>query len=154
MAVVLSLYYLLIYYYGREQYLDSMAVGYSCVVFGWLTILSQISAQNYITIFNLQIPLSLAPFGSLIFTQILIPQASFIGHLSGIIIGYLISWNLFWWFDNTLFYTCFTWTLIGFIYSIKTNSKFDISFIQMESTIRILDNSIEIGGLPNFVEDV
>jgi len=102
----------------------------------------------------LQIPLSLAPFGSLILTQILIPQASFIGHLSGIIVGYLISWDLFWWFDNTLFYTCFVWTLIGFLYSIKTNSNFNINFIQMESTIRILDGSIELGRLPNFVEDV
>ena len=42
-----------------------------------------------------QLPMSLAPFGALVITSILIPQASFIGHLSGILMGYLMAFVLY-----------------------------------------------------------
>ena len=42
-----------------------------------------------------QLPMSLAPFGALVITSILIPQASFIGHLSGILMGYLMAYVLY-----------------------------------------------------------
>lgn len=37
------------------------------------------------------VPLFLAPFGSLLLTSLLIPHASFIGHLAGILAGYAIA---------------------------------------------------------------
>ena len=40
------------------------------------------------------VPLYLAPFASLIVTSLLIPKASFLGHLSGILAGYLLSFRL------------------------------------------------------------
>jgi hypothetical protein len=39
----------------------------------------------------LSLPISFVPFELLIFTSIMLPQASFIGHLSGIIVGYSIA---------------------------------------------------------------
>ena len=38
-----------------------------------------------------QLPMSLAPFGCLLLTSVIIPRASFLGHLSGILAGYLVS---------------------------------------------------------------
>ena len=35
----------------------------------------------------INLPINLAPFGSLIFCSIIVPQASFIGHLAGIVMG-------------------------------------------------------------------
>ena len=36
------------------------------------------------------IPMYLTPFASLILTSIIIPKASFVGHLSGILVGVLV----------------------------------------------------------------
>lgn len=41
------------------------------------------------------VPMWLTPFASLIITSILIPKASFLGHLSGIIAGFIISSRIF-----------------------------------------------------------
>ncbi|GAA0161823.1 serine protease [Lithospermum erythrorhizon] len=42
----------------------------------------------------LSLLISFAPFESLIFTVIIVPQASFLGHLSGIVVGYAIAWGV------------------------------------------------------------
>ena len=39
--------------------------------------------------------MSLAPFGALVITSIIIPQASFIGHLSGILMGYFMAYVIY-----------------------------------------------------------
>lgn len=41
------------------------------------------------------LPMWLTPFGSLLFTSLVIPKASFVGHLAGILAGYLISIPVF-----------------------------------------------------------
>lgn len=68
------------------------AVGYSCVVFGWMTIVSVKQPSMRLDIFGLfNLPIALAPFESLVITSIMVPQASFVGHLAGIIAGYILS---------------------------------------------------------------
>jgi hypothetical protein len=47
-----------------------------------------------------RVPVNLAPFGSLHFTSLVVPQASFIGHLAGIVVGYLVAWDAFKWLDT------------------------------------------------------
>ena len=48
------------------------------------------------------LPIPLAPPGFLIFTYLVIPKSSLVGHLSGILVGYLIAsgalnpLNLYW----------------------------------------------------------
>lgn len=48
------------------------------VVFGWIALLAQRSASNTFVVFGVPIPLSLAPFGSLILTQLVVPHASLV----------------------------------------------------------------------------
>ena len=43
------------------------------------------------SIVGLAIPAHLVPFGSLALTQVLIPRASFVGHLAGILVGILVG---------------------------------------------------------------
>lgn len=39
----------------------------------------------------MSVPANLMPFGALIFTSIIVPQASFLGHLAGLLAGYLFA---------------------------------------------------------------
>ena len=43
----------------------------------------------------LELPMSLAPFGALVITSIIVPRVSFIGHLSGIIMGYFMAFVIY-----------------------------------------------------------
>ncbi len=61
--------------------------------------------------FGLTIPYYMAPFVSCLIIQLLVPNASFIGHLSGIFAGMLISFSLFEWFTGGIFW--FTFILIS-----------------------------------------
>eukprot|EP00002_Diphylleia_rotans_P004278 TRINITY_DN13093_c0_g1_i1.p1 TRINITY_DN13093_c0_g1~~TRINITY_DN13093_c0_g1_i1.p1 ORF type:complete len:259 (-),score=37.81 TRINITY_DN13093_c0_g1_i1:83-859(-) len=134
MVIVIATYHILITRFGSEQHRHTVALGYSCVVFGWMTILQQQIPDHELNLLGvLKLPLNLAPFGSLIFTSLIIPRASFIGHLSGIIVGYLISWHVFDWFTDYLFLCCFVWTVIGFVASLKTSSNFPLPFIQIHN---------------------
>ena len=37
-----------------------------------------------------QVPMWLAPFAALALTSVIVPRASFVGHLSGILVGYMV----------------------------------------------------------------
>jgi hypothetical protein len=94
--ISLALYHFAIVVLKKEEYRTTQAVGYSCVLFGWMTILavSNPAGITMLPLFGLaDIPAYLAPFGSLIFTSILIPRASFVGHLSGILAGGWVRWQ-------------------------------------------------------------
>ena len=124
---ILLLYYLMIRYFHLEQYRNQVSVGFSCVVFGWMTIISQFSSADSLDLFGyIKIPINFAPFVSLVVTSILIRQASFVGHLSGILFGYLIAWNeMFKWnlYSNHLFFDSFVWISISILWSIKTTTN-------------------------------
>ena len=92
---------------------DRGAVGYSGVIFGWMTLAAQLQPHAVIPLpFGLPgIPLSFSPFVSLFVTQLLVPAASFGGHGAGIVAGFLISWG---WVDAVLgdgywFWCAATW---------------------------------------------
>ena len=51
--------------------------------------------SNFSIFGMVQLPMSLAPFGALVITSVIIPQASFIGHLSGILMGYVMAYVLY-----------------------------------------------------------
>ena len=92
---------------GHERYERVTAVGYSCVVFGWMTVLSVRQPTSSISLLGyVRLPVNLAPFGSLIFTSVVVPQASFVGHLAGIVAGYAVAWGAFawmnWWWTGAL----------------------------------------------------
>ena len=58
--------------------------------FRWMTVLAVGGAASFSVFGFGNIPMYLTPFASLILTSIIIPKASFVGHLSGILVGFLV----------------------------------------------------------------
>ncbi|KAK8939986.1 hypothetical protein KSP40_PGU018936 [Platanthera guangdongensis] len=73
-----------------------------------------------------------APFESLIFTSIIVPKASFIGHLSGIIVGYCIAWDLIHGMNSYWTVVLLGWIALVFVLSLKRSGTFNFSFIKIE----------------------
>jgi len=71
----------------REFMFIQFSIGFSGVLFGIITIYP----QNYF--FEFKINKYLYPYMMLMFMQIIVPNASFFGHLVGIISGYLYLWT-------------------------------------------------------------
>jgi rhomboid domain-containing protein 1 len=68
--------------------LRSCAVGFSGVLFGLKVVLNHNSA-GWSEIYGVTIPTKFAAWGELVVAQLLIPNASFFGHLCGILAGLL-----------------------------------------------------------------
>ncbi|KAL9648285.1 hypothetical protein ABK040_001702 [Willaertia magna] len=96
-GLVFLTYFCFIKFLKWEQYRHVNVIGFSGVVFGIMTLAV---IKNGITstgslFFGLNVPMLIIPFMSLFLTQLLVPQASFVGHLSGILIAFLIHFNRF-----------------------------------------------------------
>ncbi|KAL3529106.1 hypothetical protein ACH5RR_008428 [Cinchona calisaya] len=131
--LVLGMYHVLIQRFKIEYFRRVTAVGYSCVVFGWMTILAVKQPSSKLDLFGfLSLPISFAPFESLIFTSIIVPQASFLGHLSGIMVGYAIAWGLIHGMNNYWAVSMLGWIVIIFVFSLKKSGAFDINFLEIE----------------------
>lgn len=119
MLICTAIYHVMIHRYGRAEYGSQQAVGFSCVLFAWMVALS-VRLKEYCPIFLFPtfcvdtwmlplpssvsaaiglsgIPVNVGPFILLAFTKLIIPRSSFVGHLSGIIIGYPLAWNMLNW---------------------------------------------------------
>eukprot|EP00026_Physarum_polycephalum_P016330 Phypoly_transcript_17210.p1 GENE.Phypoly_transcript_17210~~Phypoly_transcript_17210.p1 ORF type:complete len:266 (+),score=22.20 Phypoly_transcript_17210:26-799(+) len=147
-------YHFLIYYFQKEQYLRQFSVGYSCVVFGLMTIAAQQNAESVIFL-GFPIRLSFLPFASLILTSLIVPHASFIGHLCGIIVGYFISWGFFDWFYGYAFYCSLVWLfiLVGYSVNSTTHSLPSIRFVDLLRTsggVR-LENGVIVRSSPESI---
>uniref|UniRef100_A0A0D6R0D8 Peptidase S54 rhomboid domain-containing protein n=1 Tax=Araucaria cunninghamii TaxID=56994 RepID=A0A0D6R0D8_ARACU len=131
--LVIGIYHVLIQRFKIDYFRRVTAVGYSCVVFGWMTILAVKQPSSKLDLFGvLSLPISFAPFESLVFTSIIVPQASFLGHLSGIIVGYAIAWGLIQGMNNYWAISMLGWIVIAFIYSLKRSGTVDLPFIEIE----------------------
>lgn len=132
--LVLGAYHVLIKKFKLEYFRRVTAVGYSCVVFGWMTILSVKQPSSKLDLFGfLSLPISFAPFESLIFTSIIVPQASFVGHFSGIVVGYAIAWGLIHGVNNYWAVSMLGWIVLVFVLSLKRSGAFDFNFLEIES---------------------
>jgi hypothetical protein len=98
-----------------------------------MTILAAKQPSSKLNLFGvLSLPISFAPFESLIFTSIMVPQASFIGHLSGIIVGYSIAWGLIHGMNNYWAITMLGWIVLVFVMSLKRTGSMELRFIEIE----------------------
>lgn len=132
--LVLGAYHVLIQRFKMEHFRRVTAVGYSCVVFGWMTILSVKQPSSKLNLFGvLSLPISFAPFESLVFTSIIVPQASFLGHLSGIIVGYAIGWGLIHGMNNYWAISMLGWIALVFVLSLKHSGTYDFEFLEIET---------------------
>ncbi|CAM9381212.1 unnamed protein product, partial [Discosporangium mesarthrocarpum] len=89
---------------------EAQAVGYSCVLFALMTLMSvaqetfcpvpffpQFCFETWflpIPLTRWKLPINLGPFALLFLVQFIMPQAGFLGHLSGIVMGYPTAWGL------------------------------------------------------------
>lgn len=124
MAICLLFSHILITKFGRADQATSQAVGFSCVLFAWM-VAASVRMRQYCPIFilptlcfttyyipnplalinfgpNSGFPVNIGPVLLLIITKVVIPRSSFLGHLSGIVIGYPVAWNLLNWLTPPL----------------------------------------------------
>ncbi|CAN0250236.1 unnamed protein product [Pylaiella littoralis] len=95
---------------GLESHRERGAVGFSCVLFAYMTYLA-VAMREFCPVgeslsmlcFSTRsipllgglpsLPVNLGPFFSLVGAQVIMPRAGFLGHLSGILMGYLMAWG-------------------------------------------------------------
>jgi len=122
-AVWMGITYLLLRFGRSAAMADSSAVGYSGVLFGWMTLVSIVQPGMGISFMGFSVPMAIAPWVSLVITQIIMPQASFMGHLSGIIAGYAAGWGLFAWLTDYWLWTSTAILCVVALLSLKANSN-------------------------------
>ena len=67
----------------------SRAVGFSGVIFGLKAVL-QVEEEGHATVGGMRVPAKLAAWAELVAIQLVTPNASFLGHLAGILAGLLV----------------------------------------------------------------
>lgn len=82
------------YITGEMSWLWHSAVGYSGVLFAYAVIETHHSNVTHRSVFGLfRVPARIYPWVLLIVLQVLIPGISFLGHLSGILIGAMLVYG-------------------------------------------------------------
>lgn len=83
---------------GDGSLVVSQALGFSGVLFVLIVIDVDLSGGDQRSIFGLfAVPAWLYPWVMLVFMSMLMPNVSFIGHFSGIVVGYMYKWHLLSW---------------------------------------------------------
>eukprot|EP01018_Ginkgo_biloba_P009985 Gb_08508 [translate_table: standard] len=80
----------------------------------------------------LPLPISFVPFESFVFTSIIVLQANFLGHLSGIIVGYAIALGLIQGMYNYWAVSMLCWIIVAFVFSLKRTSALELPFIEIK----------------------
>ncbi|PSC69748.1 rhomboid family [Micractinium conductrix] len=133
-AICVLLYHVLIVALKREQYRDVTAVGYSCVLFGWMTLLAtrQPGGITMLPLFGLaSVPMWLTPWASLLITSLLVPKASFIGHLAGILAGYAAAFGLLSWLSPYWTVSLVAWAALLTGHAAARTQQLTIPYIRL-----------------------
>lgn len=121
-GIWLGLMHVLIYRFGKTGYMDSSAVGYSGVLFGWMTLIQMVDFSYSISLpGGISLPIVLMPFVYLVVTKMLIPRSSLLGHLAGILAGYLVGWGAFNWLRGYWLWTSTLYLVVLIILSLSAN---------------------------------
>jgi hypothetical protein len=80
-------------------------------LFGWLVLQAWLApAGTTVRMFGLlSMPAWASPLAALLITHLIVPNASWTGHVSGIVAGIFISIGAFTWFSDILFYISLFW---------------------------------------------
>lgn len=74
--------------------LNSCAVGFSGVIFGLIIVYAKLASIEQFSVFGMiPVPAKIYPWALLIIWQLLIPGLSFVGHLSGLLVGQMKVWG-------------------------------------------------------------
>ena len=138
-AMIIS-YYVMSKYLNKGEYVKNMyAVGYSAILFGFMGFACMKNNGNY-PVFGAVIPFYLGPFIMLLLISLMIPNASFVGHLSGIIAGFIIGFV-----DkqsiNILFWLMFVQFVAIMMYSIYQTNLFGIATTANDTLLSSTSNN-------------
>jgi hypothetical protein len=128
-VLMLFMQYIIRRWRGPPQ-VPSYTAGYSGVIFGWFAISCFVAPMNG-NLFGLSLSPFIMLFVYLGISQLILPNVSFTGHLSGIIIGLLIGGGAFHWFNDYLAICLLIWVLIGMIVSLKISHRFEMNYIRI-----------------------
>jgi len=110
--IVWTIILLLAMQYAHAKYVNDLTmlthsgIGYSCVLFAWMVVAS-VKMDKFCPIFFLPdfcfttmfvansryFPVNFGPVVLLIATKFVLPRSSFLGHLSGLLLGFPLAWN-------------------------------------------------------------
>jgi len=115
MGICVLMDHIIVHRYNNHAQAAQQAVGYSCVLFAWM-VAASVRMSKFCPIFLfpsfcldtvyipiIHLPVNAGPILLLVLTKIVIPRSSFLGHLSGIVIGYPLAWNMLDWLTPPLF---------------------------------------------------
>ena len=126
-AIFLGTMYVMIVWGRQPAYATSSAAGYSGVLYGVMTLAQQAGggAVAIPLVGGYSLPLSIAPFITLAINQLLVPKASFVGHLAGIIAGLLLSWGAGDWLMRQpyWFWTSAAYGAAALVFSLRRNPR-------------------------------
>jgi len=110
---MMALVWLQIRWTGNEQLKKTKTVGYSAVLFAWMVVSSlerestcpvpfvpDLCFKTYVIGMplgagrNWALKFNLGPMVQLLIAQVIMPRVSFVGHLAGIVCGFVLHWNL------------------------------------------------------------
>ncbi|KAG0714015.1 Rhomboid-related protein 4 [Chionoecetes opilio] len=74
-------------HYDDYSYMKQCAIGFSSVIFALKVLTTYYERSPYSSVFGVAIPSKYAVWAELVIIHILVPNASFIGHLAGILVG-------------------------------------------------------------------
>lgn len=108
--VMMTLVWIQIRYTGNDELKYTRTIGYSGVLFAWMVISSlerdsmcpvPIAPDvcfhtHVVSVGSLDLKWNFGPMVQLVLAQVIMPRVSFIGHLAGIICGFIMHWNLLW----------------------------------------------------------
>ena len=124
----------------KEYYRSVLSVGYSSVIFGWMANLSvcKHGPARFSLMGTTSIPMRWSPLASVILMSVMVPRVSFFGHLSGVLVGYLIGFGYFDWFNFYWGVTMCLWIILAMIWSLVEDGRFHLPFVQFAN-----ENEIE-----------
>ncbi|GLC35006.1 hypothetical protein PLESTM_000268600 [Pleodorina starrii] len=136
-AICLALHHFAVAVLGAERQRHTLMVGYSCVLFGWMTAIAwrPRGQGNGGARFGLlgvaSVPMAAAPFLLLLLTQLLLPHASFLGHLSGVLAGLLLASGALDWITPYWTACLLSWLVIGICYGLALEGRLGTSYIRL-----------------------
>jgi membrane associated rhomboid family serine protease len=108
--IMMALVWIQMRYTGNDQLKYTRTIGYSGVLFAWMVISSlernsmcpipfapEICFNTHIfSVGSFDLKWNFGPMVQLVLAQVIMPRVSFIGHLAGIICGFIMHWNILW----------------------------------------------------------
>ncbi|CAM9688100.1 unnamed protein product [Chrysoparadoxa australica] len=116
---------------GFRNFVDQKSVGYSGVLFGWMTVGAALPGAGSLNLpGNLTLAPEAVPFFNLALAQLLMRRSSFFGHLGGIAAGLAAAWGLLDFLQRPYWAWLFLmWFLVIIGGSLKATTSFPVPFI-------------------------